>query len=50
MEKAGEVLFSSRSDVNSVLTDRDCLERCIKTFKWVGIRNKGTELPFEQSA
>jgi len=30
------VLFLSRSEVDSVLTARDCLERCVETFKWVG--------------
>jgi len=36
MRNVGEVLFLSKSDVDSVLTTKDCLERCIETFRWVG--------------
>ncbi len=35
MEKPGEVLFLSRDDINIVLNAKDCLERCIDTFRWV---------------
>jgi ornithine cyclodeaminase/alanine dehydrogenase-like protein (mu-crystallin family) len=34
--KPGEILFLSRKEIESVLTARECLERCIDTFKWVG--------------
>jgi alanine dehydrogenase len=37
--KPGEVLFLSRNDVNKILTAKDCLNRCIETFKWVGEGN-----------
>jgi ornithine cyclodeaminase/alanine dehydrogenase-like protein (mu-crystallin family) len=33
---AGEVLFLSRKEIESVLTPRECLERCVETFGWVG--------------
>jgi alanine dehydrogenase len=34
--KPGEVLFLSKKEIEAVLTPRECLERCIETFKWVG--------------
>lgn len=36
MKELGEVLFLSRSDINNLLTFRDCFERCLETFRWVG--------------
>lgn len=36
MENVGEVLFLSKSDVDNILTAKDCLGRCIETFKWAG--------------
>jgi ornithine cyclodeaminase/alanine dehydrogenase-like protein (mu-crystallin family) len=36
VDNAGEVLLLSRDDVNKVLTARDCIDRCVDTFRWVG--------------
>ncbi len=35
MQKIGEVLFLSRSDVEGILTPKDALDICDKTFKWI---------------
>ena len=34
--RAGEVLFLSRQDVEQLLEAREVLERCHDTFRWVG--------------
>ena len=34
--KPGEVLFLTRGEIETLLSPRECLDRCLETFRWVG--------------